>query len=179
MKWISHSAIAGTSAAVVDPVLIPAVVLGATAPDWLEWVIGSSGIKITHRKETHYLVVWLVAFLISLPFTDLWVGFLWLSAFLYGGFNHIICDSFTVQGVPFSPHSRRRFHLFGGRLRTGSAQEYVIAAGLSFMFVFVAFQLNKNESYSGFMPYFYDWSGAYERGELDAYEWKQNRWKFI
>jgi inner membrane protein len=28
---------------------------------------------------------------------------------------------------------------------------------------------------SGFFPFFYDWSGLYEKGVVDAYEWKVNR----
>ncbi|MDY0137802.1 MAG: metal-dependent hydrolase [Thiomicrospira sp.] len=178
MKWISHSAIGGTSAAIVDPVLIPAAVLGATAPDWLEWVLSAGGVHITHRKETHYLIVWLLFFAASIPLAGHGVALLWLSAFAWGGFTHILTDALTVQGVPFSPNSRRRFHLFGGRLRTGSPQEFIIAGAISAAFVLVAWQLHKDRS-ADFIPYFYDWSGAYERGILDAYEWKQNRWKFI
>jgi len=178
MKWISHSAIGGTTAAIVNPIYAPAAILGATAPDWLEWVFNALGFGVTHRKETHYLVVWVVAFGLSLwtldlPFADM------VAAFLWGGVTHILTDALTVQGVPFSPTSRRRFHLFGGRLRTGSVQEYVIAGSLSAVFVLIGFQLHKSSNGSDFMPYFYDWNGAYEGGIIDAYEWKQNRWKFI
>ena len=42
-----------------------------------------------------------------------------LATFAWGGLSHVLADALTVMGVPFSPHSDRRFHLFGGRLRTG------------------------------------------------------------
>lgn len=177
MKWISHSAIGGSSAAIINPIYAPVAILGATAPDWLEWVLSATGVHVTHRKETHYLIVWVVAFGVSLfavnlPAMDL------VAAFFWGGVTHILTDALTVQGVPFSPTSRRRFHLFGGRLRTGSIQEYIIAATLSALFVLVAMQTHRANS-GDFIPYFFDWDGAYEQGIIDAYEWRQNRWKII
>lgn len=178
MKWISHSAIGGTSAAIINPLYVPVAILGATAPDWLEWVLSAAGLHITHRKETHYLIVWLVAFIIGLSIAGTFAGADFIAAFLWGGLTHILTDALTVQGVPFSPTSRRRFHLFGGRLKTGSPQEYVIAFSLSAVFVLIAMQMHQAKE-TGFMPYFYDWDGAYEKGEIDAYEWKMNRWKFI
>lgn len=178
MKWISHGAIGGTSAAIINPLYAPAAILGATAPDWLEWVLNGLGFGVQHRKETHYLILWVSLFILALSVASWlpWGDF--LAAFMWGGFTHIITDALTVQGVPFSPTSRRRFHLFGGRLKTGSVQEYVIAFSLSAAFVLLAMQFHRATP-GGFAPYFYDWNGAYESGTIDAYEWKQNRWKFI
>lgn len=179
MKWISHSAIGGTSAAIVEPMLAPVAILGATAPDWLEMVLNAAGVGVEHRKETHYLIVWAVLFFVALFVAPSIPGGAFIAAFMWGGLTHILTDALTVQGVPFSPTSRRRFHLFGGRLKTGSVQEYVIAFSLSAVFVVVGIQMHRGGAGSDFAPYFFDWSGAYEDGKIDAYEWKQNRWKFI
>lgn len=39
MKWQNHILIAGALTATIDPLLAPGALLGATAPDWLEWLI--------------------------------------------------------------------------------------------------------------------------------------------
>jgi inner membrane protein len=43
--------------------------------------------------------------------------------FSLGGLLHVLCDALTVTGVPLGPWSDRRFHLFGGRVRTGAPLE--------------------------------------------------------
>lgn len=91
-----------------------------------------------------------------------------LTAFAWGGFSHIITDAMTVTGVSFSPYSDRRFHLFGGRFRTGDPVEYAI----SFVVVVLCIMLMKLLGDSGFIPFFYDWAGFYDKGIIDAYEWK-------
>ena len=119
MKWINHIAIAGATTAVINPVLVPVAILGSTAPDWLEWVIKAvTGQDVKHRGVTHYVLGWFVALLFALL---LWDFHVILAAFFWGGLTHVLADSMTVSGVPFAPNSERRFHLLGGRLRTGEA----------------------------------------------------------
>jgi hypothetical protein len=95
-----------------------------------------------------------------------------------GGLSHVLADACTVMGVPFSPHSDRRFHLFGGRLRTGGSGEYGVAWGLVAVCLVIAV-LFKPHGGSGWYPFFYDWAGLYQSGVIDGYEWKQNRLKFF
>ena len=117
-------AIAGATTAMVSPPLVPIALLGSTAPDWLEWVLEAAGQKVKHRSVTHYVAGWGIGLAFFLGLYDFHhIG----AAFFYGGLTHVLADSFTVSGVPFSPHSDRRFHLFGGRLRTGAAGEYMVA----------------------------------------------------
>lgn len=174
MKWVSHIAIGGATCAVAAPHLVPLAVLGATAPDWLEWVIKAAGGHITHRGATHYAVFWLVFFVATFAGLD-YNGL--LAAFAWGGVTHIFTDAMTITGVPFSPLSDRRFHFFGGRLRTGAPAEYFIAAAVLMVCAALAWTLHRNDS--DFMPYFYDWGGYYDEGLIDAAEWKKNRFKLF
>ena len=116
MKWINHLAIAGATTALVNPALVPVALLGSTAPDWLEWVLEKFGRRVRHRTLTHIVLYWVMVLGFALLLWD-FKGV--LAAFAWGGLSHVLADSFTVTGVPFSPLSDRRFHLFGGRLRTG------------------------------------------------------------
>ncbi|KGK16814.1 MULTISPECIES: metal-dependent hydrolase [Vibrio] len=172
MKWINHTLIAGAICAVISPPHVPICIAGATAPDWFEYILKLTRKHVKHRGVTHILTHWLMA---ALTFTFVWdyhgIG----AAFAWGGFSHIITDGMTVSGVPFSPYSDRRFHLFGGRFRTGDPVEYAISAGV----VIVCIALSHATGGSGFAPFFYDWSGMYERGLIDALEWKSNRFRLI
>lgn len=172
MKWFSHLAIGGATAAVVSPALVPLAMLGSTAPDWLESVAAFSGRAVKHRATTHYLAVWLLA-----------LGACWLldptglaTAFAYGGVTHIFCDAMTVSGVPFSPYSKRRFHLFGGRFRTGDPAEYVIAFAVVAVCAAVSLLFSGS---GGWYPFFYDWAGLYSEGVIDGSEWRANRFRFF
>ena len=148
MKWVSHIAIGGALAAVIDPILVPIAVVGATAPDWMEWVLKGVGKPVKHRTVTHYLVAWVAFVLFSLFVWD-WHNI--LLAFSIGGLSHILCDSFTVMGVPFGWWSDRRFHLFGGRLRTGQPGEYLLTGGIVLACMFISWQTNAwTESFSHF-----------------------------
>lgn len=176
MKWINHVAIAGSAAAVWRPELVPLAVLGSTAPDWMEWVYtAAAGKKIKHRGATHFVVSWLFGLLFGLIVWD-WHGA--LAAFAAGGLSHVLCDALTVQGVPLGWWSDRRFHLFGGRLRTGNTGEYWVSGG----FVLACFgiaMLTRHWSGSGFAPFFFDWADYYHQGIIDASEWKANRFRWL
>ena len=52
----------------------------------------------------------------------------WIAWFVVGACTHWFADALTIQGVPLGWWSDRRVHLFGGRVRTGSGGEFVIAA---------------------------------------------------
>lgn len=173
MKWVSHIAIAGATTAVYDPKLVPLAVFGGVFPDLAEQ-IGNRflGARLTHRQETHYFVYWLAGFLffflLDLPL---------VASFLWGGLTHVLADSVTITGVPFSPLSDRRFHLFGGRLRTGSAAEYIFVFCFSVVCFLLANYIHRESG--GFLPFFFNWGEYYENGLIDAAEWKANRFKFF
>lgn len=174
MKWINHLAIAGATTAVINPMLVPVALLGSTAPDWLEPVIkATTGQDVKHRGVTHFVVVWIAALAFALL---LWDFHGLLAAFCWGGLTHVLADSMTVSGVPFAPHSDRRFHLFGGRLRTGESGEYAVAWGIVAVCA-VAMQLVHTSG--NWYPFFYDWPGLYEQGIIDGKEWKDNRFRFF
>lgn len=172
MKWLNHSLIAGAACAVISPPHVAVCIAGATAPDWLEYVLKVVKRHVKHRGTTHILTHWLLA---ALAFTFIWdyhgIG----AAFCWGGVIHILTDAMTVSGVPFSPYSDRRFHLFGGRFRTGDPVEYAISA----VAIIICIAVTHLTGSSGFAPFFYDWSGLYQQGLIDAMEWKTNRFRLI
>ena len=174
MKWINHLAIAGATTAVINPVLVPVALLGSTSPDWLEPIIkATTGQDVKHRGVTHYVAVWIAALAFALL---LWDFHGLLAAFAWGGLTHVLADSMTVSGVPFAPHSDRRFHLFGGRLRTGESGEYAVAWGIV---AICAVGMQLIHTGNDWYPFFYDWAGLYEEGLVDGKEWKDNRFRFF
>lgn len=174
MKWISHIVIGGSLAIAFNPVMLPVAVAGSTAPDWLESLSKLLGKPLKHRTTTHYLVAWAAACAFALLVWDYHGILFW---FALGGLSHIFADSFTVMGVPVGWWSDRRFHLFGGRLKTGQSGEYFVAFGVLALAVVIGWNSGTYEK--GFFPFFYHWQNLYETGVIDAYEWKQNRFKFI
>lgn len=173
MKWFNHMAIGGATCAVVAPPLVPLAILGSTAPDWMEWILKAAGRPVPHRGPTHWLTAWAVALA---GFALVWdyhgIG----AAFAWGGLSHVLADSLTVSGVPFSPLSDRRFHLAGGRLRTAGSGEYLVAWGLVLVCWLVAGQLRTP---TGYTPFFPDWAARYEAGTATAKEWRDNRLRFF
>jgi inner membrane protein len=172
MKWFNHGLIACSTAALIDPAAVPAAAAGATAPDWLEWVAHAVGVKVKHRTITHYVAVWAV---LAVFFLGVWDFHGFGAGFALGGLSHVLADALTVTGVPLGPWSDRRFHLFGGRLRTGDPAEYVIAGG----FVVLAAALFMALGFAGWYPFFYDWGGLYGDGLLDGSEWRANRFRLL
>ncbi|MGO0307848.1 hypothetical protein ACTL6P_14800 [Endozoicomonas acroporae] len=63
MKWVNHVLIAGSVTAVYDVRLVPSTIIGATARDWMEWVLKFAGRPVKHRTVNHYLSVWSLAWL--------------------------------------------------------------------------------------------------------------------
>lgn len=175
MKWINHVAIAGAAAAVWRPELVPVAVLGSTAPDWMEWGLQLLGRRVKHRTVTHYVSSWVFGLAFGLL---VWDWHFALTAFCAGGLSHVLCDALTVQGVPLGWWSDRRFHLFGGRFRTGQMGEYWFAGG----FILVCFSvamLTRHWGGGEYAPFFFDWADYYHKGLIDAAEWKANRFRWL
>jgi len=175
VKWVNHIAIAAATTAVFSPALVPVAVLGSTAPDWIEWlprIVGKRTIK--HRTTTHYVVYWVAALaFFSLVWDFGGIG----AAFAWGGLSHVLCDALTASGVPLGWWSDRRFHIFGGRLKTGMLGEYWVAGGVV---VLCCVLIYSTRSYSGgFVPFFYDYAGYYQDGTIDAKEWRERRLVFF
>ncbi|WP_457754941.1 metal-dependent hydrolase, partial [Thermovibrio ammonificans] len=126
MRWPAHVGIAWGLTAPFCPSL--AVLAGATAPDWLEFILEASGRRVEHRWETHFLAVWGLAVLFF-GFLLSAVHFLVFHLFWFavGGFLHVVCDALTVSGVPLWWGSRHRYTILGGKLRTGEPTEFVLA----------------------------------------------------
>ncbi len=163
--------------AAIEPLAIPAAVLGATAPDWLEWVLSLGGRPVKHRTVTHVTIYWIFAVILLLILPK--DGFLLhLFGFAVGGLSHVLADACTVSGVPFFPWSTRRFHLFGGRLRTGQPAEVIFSALVLVCGVVIALLVHRGDG-SGYLPFFPDYAEKYQRGVIDALEWKQHRFTLI
>ena len=184
MTWLSHSTIATAIVLPINPVMLPVIVAGSTAPDWLENLFRFFGFEIEHRKETHYLSHWIILIIISflVDFRDI------IFWFAIGGFTHILEDSLTISGVPLSPWNSSRFHLFGGALqetafykfRTGSLNEYIIAF---FILGFSIFLVNPNLSIfkknNEFNPYLTNYKKLHKERIIDEREYKENRFNFF
>ena len=136
MKWFSHLAVSWALGAPFGA--SPTVLLGATAPDWLEF-LG----RLPHRGVTHALLPWVLGMGLGLVLWGVGLkgqGF-HLFWFAVGGISHWFTDALTVSGVPLSPWSRYRVTLLGGRLRTGEPVEYLLAgAFLLVSFVFMGWR---------------------------------------
>ncbi len=177
MRWGAHIAIGIGIGAAIQPLAIPAAVLGATAPDWLEWVLSLGGRPVKHRTVTHVTIYWIFAVILLLILPK--DGFLLhLFGFAVGGLSHVLADACTVSGVPFFPWSTRRFHLFGGRLRTGQPAEVIFSALVLVCGVVIALLVHRGDG-SGYLPFFPDYAAKYQRGVIDALEWKQHRFTLI
>jgi inner membrane protein len=175
MKWVNHIAIAGATCAVWQPELVPLAVAGSTAPDWLEWVLKALKHRVGHRTVTHYVVYWVGGVLFGLYAWDFNHA---ITAFSFGGLSHVFADSLTLMGVPLGWWSDRKYHLFGGRLRTGQMGEYWVTGAivlLCFGFAIVT----RHYADSPYSPFFFDWADCYKQGLCDAKEWKDNRFRWL
>lgn len=165
MKWINHTIISGSLTAIINPIAVPAAIVGGVAPDLLEKFFAVKH----HRKETHYLVIWIAATLFTIFVYD-FNGILFGLAF--GGMTHILADSLSVSGVPFAPWAENKFHLMGGKVRLGSPLEYIISFSILIISCFVIYH---TRAAGHFSPFFYHWGELYDDGIIDGYEWRQHR----
>jgi inner membrane protein len=63
------------------------------------------------------------------------------------------------------------------RVRAGEPLAYAIAGGVVLAGAVLSWSIHTNAA--GFYPFFYDWARLYGEGIVDAYEWKQNRFRFF
>jgi len=177
MTWKSHIAIATAVTLPFNPLGIPFAILGSTAPDWSEWVLGFFGISVTHRGATHYLYVPLIFIFAGLFTSDFifWFGI--------GYLTHWFADSLTISGVPISQFDNHRIHFFGGSIRTGEPKEYLFSFGfLLVVFLIVQPTINglKNTSkYEVFNPYFIQFSELYADKIIDEKSYRDNKFKLF
>ena len=180
MKWDNHIAIATAITLPFNPVMLPFSIIGSTAPDWLEYVANALNTKyglVKHRTVTHILLNWLILtilmFVLSIFAGTIFTSLMW---FAIGGLSHVIADMFSGNGVPVTYWSRRPSHLFGARIQYASSSEYILAYGMLIASILISYQLH---AVHGFFPFFYDWSGLYNDGVIDGYEWKKVRFNII
>ena len=178
MRWVSHTLISASVTALWQPTLLPAAVLGATAPDWLEWV-GRHHLPLAraiHRGKTHNLLGWLLLSGARLLWSSPWGAH--LAAFGLGGVLHWLCDALTVTGAPLTWWSQHRTTLFGGRLRQGSKTERAIAIGAALCAgLYLSQRIEQPQD--AFSPFFMPWQRHYQTGLVDAFEWRTHRFSFF
>ncbi len=179
MKWINHCAIAASLTLPFNPSALPVSLLGATAPDWLEKLLLLFGVKVKHRRETHYLSHILIALAISCFLAEIHPYFLW---FMIAYLSHWFCDALTITGVPISPLSKNNTTFFGGRIRTGEFKEYLLCFSILALSLW-AFspQLSKfiAQQQIKFNVYFMDYKELNELEIIDNKEYLERRFKFF
>lgn len=176
MTWKSHTAIAVAVALPFSPASLPLAILGATAPDWLEYVAKFFGLHVKHRQETHYLVIPILiialSFLIDFRGMILWFGI--------GYLTHWIADSLTITGVPIAPNARHKIHLLGGKIKTGEPLEYIVAFGLlAFSASISSTAIELFNSEHGFNKYHIDYGYLQKNGIIDNKEALETRFKLF
>lgn len=179
MKWINHCAIAAALTLPFNPSALPVSLLGATAPDWLEKVLLLFGVKVKHRKETHYLSHILIALIISCFLAEIHHFFFWFAlAYL----SHWFCDALTISGVPISPLSKHNTTFFGGRIRTGEFKEYILCFSILALscWAFSPSLLNFIQAQQiKFNVYFMDYKELNNLQIIDNKEYLERRFKFF
>ncbi len=184
MKHFNHYIIGGATCYVFNPPLIPVALIGSVAPDYIEYILNAPifqqvrknnrlGGVIKHRTTTHILMYWLVLVLFAWLVWDFRAILFWFGV---GGLTHVITDGLSPSGIPLTPFSMNRSSFLGGRVLLGTPVEYAIAIIYLIVCVFVAQSFS---SQLGFVPFFYNWADEYNKGLIDGYEWKINRFKLI
>jgi inner membrane protein len=169
-------AIAGSICAVFNPALVPAAVLGSTAPDWFEPLKRNllRQHKVKHRGSTHYLAGWVLAMLLAIFVWDYQGILFW---FAFGGAVHWACDAVTVTGAPVGWWSDNNITLFGGKIKTGHSTEYMVTGIVVAICALLIW--HRSSTPGGFIPFFYDWPGFFRTGLLDGLEWRDNRFRIF
>jgi len=183
MTWKSHTAIATAVVLPFNPTLLVVTNLGATAPDWIEYILKFFGITVEHRGETHYLMIPVLLIIFSFFFDYKGIIF-WFGI---GYFTHWFADSLTISGVPISPWDNSKVHFFGGKIRTGEMMEYIISFSLLAMSVTIAKPLIENSisylsddnSTKSFNAFSIDYHDLNKKHIIDNSELLENRFKFF
>ena len=179
MTWKSHIAIATACVIPFNPALIPAASLGATAPDWLEWILKFFGIPVGHRGATHYLYIPVIIIALSF-FIDFQSILFWFGT---GYLTHWVADALTPSGVPISQFDNHRIHFFGGKIKTGAFMEYILSYGFLLLVISLVKPLdmikNKDDLNNYFNVYFNDYGKMYEQKIIDEKTYKENRFNLF
>ena len=174
MTWKSHIAIATAVTLPFNPALIPATSLGATAPDWSEYILNFFGIDVEHRGFTHYLYIPILIIGLSFLFDFRNIIF-WFGV---GYLTHWVADALTPSGVPISQFDNHRIHFFGGKIKTGSLMEYILAFGFLFFVVSLVKPIDmlKTKDFDNyFNAYFIDYKELYDNKIIDEKTYKEHR----
>lgn len=113
---------AGMACALLSPFVPPpfllamsiGIILGATAPDWLEiplWVGGARFSLIPHRTITHWVALWVIFLAVALfeVVRNHNTASCGLCGFAAGALLHCVMDATTPMGVPvLNPLERKR-----------------------------------------------------------------------
>jgi len=163
MTWVSH-VLVGTSAGKLAGLSYVLSAFGSVLPDLLEYIVPGR-----HRGVSHSISVWGVLSVIG------WLtGIDALKAIMIGVLiGHLLMDSLTITGVPLYDDRGRYITLFGGRIRTGSAIEYVIAGLIAGLVFLVS---NTNTATISIGP---QWKTLYDKGIIDLKEYRENRFKIL
>lgn len=95
----------------ISPILpVIGVLLGTTAPDWLEvswWnFLGNRKSLIMHRTLTHWWILWVVLFMLALFIKDTLEG-MFTIGFCIGALTHLLFDLPNPHGIPmFMPYGK-------------------------------------------------------------------------
>jgi len=176
MTWKSHIAIATAITLPFNPMMLPASILGSTAPDWIEYILKFFGVRVRHREETHYLYIPVLIIFFSFAITSnivFWFGI--------GYLTHWIADSMTISGVPVSQYDSHKIHFFGGRLRTGDIMEYIIAFGLLAVSVLIVKPSidTIDPKTPTFNAYYMNYRELYDNKIIDEKTMKENRFNMF
>jgi inner membrane protein len=182
MTWKSHIAIASAVVLPFNPALLVVANLGATAPDWMEWVLKFFNIRVAHRGATHYFIVplFIILFSFIFDFRDMifWFGI--------GYFTHWFADSLTISGVPLTPWDTSRVHFFGGKLKTGDLMEYIISFSLLAVSITIAkpmiesvYNFSSNNDLTKFNKFSMDYQKLNDKNIIDNQELLEKRFKFF
>ena len=183
MTWKSHGAIALSFTLPFNPVAVLPALLGATAPDWLEYLLNAIGLQVEHRGITH---LWIVGFaFIILSFFWDYNGFIFW--FGIGYLSHLFADAMTITGVPCLLLNHR-IHFFNSPFTTGQVGEYIFSFTMLAVSVFVfgvgSFSnLFSSSSFPNkekeFKVYQMGYKELYENGIIDQKEYLERRFKFF
>lgn len=160
MIWVSHIAV-GTAFAKVFGLNYLLTIVGSILPDFIEFFSK----RLKHRGVSHSLIIsflMLIAFWIT-PIRDVWIGVI---------LGHLLMDSLTITGVPLWDERGMRVTLFGGRLRTGSMNEFMVSG----IIVLVSFILIGSFNI-GFEKR--DWKQLYDLKLIDKKEYYEHRFKLF
>lgn len=180
MTWKSHIAIGSALCLPFNPTCLPFAIAGSTAPDWIEMILRVFGIRLGHRRQTHYLIVPIGIILFAWVVWDLNSMIFWFGV---GYLSHWVADSLTITGVPISPYDKHNFTLLGGKLKTGEPLEFIIAFGFLSASLFLGKPTLESVFYRkderNFNVFYMDWSNLNKEGIIDNKEYLEHRFKFF